>query len=241
MCMLLKGKIEPLRVKIVYCRQDYRNSQIFTIPVRQEAVRKAFLSKPFRKPLPQGLHRKAFYELPLRQSLNDKSTKAFPRKPFRKPFPQNRRRKASYEPPVPSCVAPSVIEATRVHLQCDADGEDSEAVPARLHKDRKDPEGQLPLLGRVVRRLQTQTARVHLQCDADGEDSEAVPACLHEDREDPEGQLPLLGRVVRRLQTQITVIWATNLTDEHHEYVDEKLSDKPEGSRFPGVHSNDVG
>ncbi|GBN34479.1 hypothetical protein AVEN_64509-1 [Araneus ventricosus] len=50
---------------------------------------KEFLHKPFRKPLPQGLHRKAFYEIPHRQGLNDKSAKAFPHKPFRKPFPQN--------------------------------------------------------------------------------------------------------------------------------------------------------
>ncbi|GBM38996.1 hypothetical protein AVEN_70181-1 [Araneus ventricosus] len=47
---------------------------------------KAFLRKPFRKPLPQGLLRKAFHELPHRQGLNDKSAKAFPRKPFQKPF-----------------------------------------------------------------------------------------------------------------------------------------------------------
>ncbi|GBM10746.1 hypothetical protein AVEN_212058-1 [Araneus ventricosus] len=45
----------------------------------------AFPHQPFRKPLPQGLHRKAFYELPHRQGLNNKSAKAFPRKPVRKP------------------------------------------------------------------------------------------------------------------------------------------------------------
>ncbi|GBN46794.1 hypothetical protein AVEN_198952-1 [Araneus ventricosus] len=47
---------------------------------------KALTRKPFRKLLPQGLHRKAFYELPHRQGLNDKSAKAFPHNPFRKPF-----------------------------------------------------------------------------------------------------------------------------------------------------------
>ncbi|GBO19859.1 hypothetical protein AVEN_245971-1, partial [Araneus ventricosus] len=57
---------------------------------------KAFPRKPFRKPLPKGLHRKAFYELPHRQGLNDKSAKAFPRKPFRKPMPKGLHRKAFY-------------------------------------------------------------------------------------------------------------------------------------------------
>ncbi|GBL80233.1 hypothetical protein AVEN_29203-1 [Araneus ventricosus] len=68
-----------------------------TLPLSQIAKKvafhtlsaKAFPRKPFRKPLPQGLHRKAFYELTHRQGLNDKPAKAFPRKPFRKPFPQN--------------------------------------------------------------------------------------------------------------------------------------------------------
>ncbi|GBN49534.1 hypothetical protein AVEN_269776-1 [Araneus ventricosus] len=60
---------------------------------------KAFPRKPFKKPLPQGLHRKAFYELPHRQGLNDKSAKAFPRKPFRKPLPRGIHRKAFHELP----------------------------------------------------------------------------------------------------------------------------------------------
>ncbi|GBM23179.1 hypothetical protein AVEN_147093-1 [Araneus ventricosus] len=60
---------------------------------------KAFPRKPFRKPLPQGLHRKAFYDLPHRQGLNDESAKAFPRKLFRKPLPKGLHRKAFHELP----------------------------------------------------------------------------------------------------------------------------------------------
>ncbi|GBN59373.1 hypothetical protein AVEN_9309-1 [Araneus ventricosus] len=60
---------------------------------------KAFPRKPFRKLLPQGLHRKAFYELPHRQGLNAESEKAFPRKLFRKPLTKGLHRKAFHELP----------------------------------------------------------------------------------------------------------------------------------------------
>ncbi|GBN36325.1 hypothetical protein AVEN_260677-1 [Araneus ventricosus] len=78
--------------------------------------RQAFPRKPFRKPMPQCLHRKAFHELPHRQSLNDKSAKTFPSKQFWKPFLQNRCRKTFYEPPVPSTVAPSGIVVSALAL-----------------------------------------------------------------------------------------------------------------------------
>ncbi|GBM84159.1 Alpha-1,3-mannosyl-glycoprotein 4-beta-N-acetylglucosaminyltransferase A [Araneus ventricosus] len=72
----------------------------FSPPVLIERLSaKAFPRKPFRKPLPQGLHRKAFYELPHRQGLNDESAKAFPRKLFRKPLPKGLHRKAFHELP----------------------------------------------------------------------------------------------------------------------------------------------